>query len=104
MLKTAADDISKKTIETKAGTSKSSFKTDISNTGDIRSNFPVEPPKVDDIYWTRHNELVDKVIDARKEIILKAIDVTGTTVKGIINPISVSNIDIAKIIEGISKQ
>ena len=71
MLKTGAADISNKTIETKIGdSSESVYKTDISELGDVKNSFPLEAPKADDIYWRRHNELVDKVIDARKEIIL----------------------------------
>lgn len=93
MLEAGAKNLETKTIETKAGNSpKSSFKTDITLTGDIKNSFPTELPKVDDVYWVRHNELVDKVLDTRKEIILKAIEIAGTTVKGIINPISVTNV------------
>jgi len=105
MLETGAKDISTKTIETKSGSSsKNTYKTDITATGDIKNSVPTEPPQTDDVYWNRHNELVDKVLQNRVEIILKAIEVSGTTVKGIINPISVSNIDVAKIIQSLKNQ
>ena len=95
-------DAGERTIVTKFGDS--TYTTNIALDNDVTSEFPSEPPKDDDVYWKRHKDLVDNILDTRKEIVLKVIETAGTTIKGIINPISVSNIDIAKIIEGISKK
>jgi len=102
LLERALKDAGERTIVTKFGDS--IYKTSIALDNDVTSEFPSEPPKDDDVYWQRHKELVDKILDTRKEIVLKVIETVGNTIKGIINPISVSNIDIAKIIEGISKK
>lgn len=104
LLKKGLEDAGKRTIETKFGENKV-FKTEIALTdADVTNNFPTDIPKEDDVYWKRHNELVDNVLDVRKEIILKSIEVAGTTIKGIINPISVSPIDIAKLFENVVKK
>ena len=68
------------------------------------NEFPTTIPKEDDVYWKRHQELVDNILDTRKEIALKIIETVGVTIKGVINPISVSNVDIAKIIENFTKK
>lgn len=103
ILQGAVKDAGKRTIQIKIeGSSNAKYKTDIGVVdGDITNEFPSETPKEDDIYWKRHKELVDEALATRKEISLKVIETIGTTVKGVINPISVSNIDIAKIIEGL---
>ena len=104
LLKKGLEDAGKRTIETTFGENKV-FKTEIALTdADVKNNFPPNIPKEDDVYWKRHNELVDNVLDARKEIILKSIEVAGTTIKGVINPISVSPIDIAKLFENVIKK
>jgi len=102
LLKRGLSDAGARTIETKFGTS--AYKTSVALDNDVTNEFPAEPPKDDDVYWQRHKELVDNILDTRKEIILKVIETVGATIKGIINPISVSNIDIVKIIEGIAKK
>ena len=97
LLKKGIEDVGTKTIETKFGKNKA-FKTTIAiKDADVTNEFPAEPPNEDDIYWTRHN-VVNKVLEARTKIILKSIEVAGTTVKGVINPISVSPIDIATLL------
>lgn len=104
LLKKGIKDTGQRTIETKFGENKT-FKTEIALTdADVKNDFPADVPKEDDVYWKRHNELVDNVLDMRKEIFLKSIEVAGTTIKGIVNPISVSPIDIAKLFENAAKK
>jgi len=55
---------------------------------DIENIFPTDSPKEDNVYWKRHNELVNTYLDARKQMVLKAIEATATAVTGIINPLS----------------
>ncbi|WP_316506601.1 hypothetical protein [Nitrosopumilus sp.] len=104
LLKQGLEDTGKRTIETEFGENKI-FKTEISvSDADVKNSFPNEIPEEDNAYWKRHNEIVDNVLNARKEIILKSIEVAGMTIKGIINPVSVSSsIDISKIIENATK-
>ena len=102
LLERALKDAGERTITTKFGDS--SFKTTVALDNDITNEFPETAPKDDDIYWKRHQELVDNILDTRKEIVLKIIETVGVTIKGVINPISVSNVDIAKIIENFTKK
>ena len=102
LLDRALKDAGERTIETKFGDT--IFKTTIKLDNDVISNFPSQPPKDNDAYWQRHKELVDNVLDTRREIILTVIETVGSTIKGVINPISVSNIDIARMIEALSKK
>jgi len=102
LLDAAIKDAGQRTVETKFGNT--SYKTNVALDNDVTSEFPSEQPKEDDVYWQRHKEVVDNILDTRKEIVLKVIETVGVTIKGVINPISVSNIDIVKIIEGISKK
>ncbi len=90
MIQSGTNDLGNKTIITKFGDAENQkFITHI-NIGDedIENIFPTEPPNENDVYWKRHNELVKTYLDARKQMVLKAIEVTGTAVTGIINPIS----------------
>jgi len=102
LLERAINDAGERTIVTKFGDS--SFKTSVALDNDITNEFPATAPKEDDVYWKRHQELVDNILDTRKEIALKTIETVGITIKGVINPISVSNVDIAKIIENLMKK
>ncbi|MDH3677215.1 MAG: hypothetical protein OEQ12_02820 [Nitrosopumilus sp.] len=102
IVKNAIDDAGKKTIQVKAG-NKTAYKTDISIDGDIANDFPSTLPKDDDVYWRRHKELVNNALEARKELQLKAIETIGTTVKSIINPISVGDVDLAGLIQTVIK-
>ncbi|MCH8914418.1 MAG: hypothetical protein IIA82_00980 [Thaumarchaeota archaeon] len=102
LLERALKDAGERTIVTKFGDS--SFKTTVALDNDITNEFPETGPKDDDIYWKRHQELVDNILNTRKEIVLKIIETVGVTIKGVINPISVSNVDIAKIIENFTKK
>lgn len=92
MIQAATGDLGNKTIVTKFGDAENQkFITHI-NVGDedVENIFPTEPPNTDNVYWKRHNELVNIYLDARKQMVLKAIEVTGIAVTGIINPISKS--------------
>ena len=98
LLQTAIDDSTTITIET------ADFKTEIKGLEfDIKNEFPKETPKEDDVYWKRHNELVDSIRKDRQEIYIKGMEIAAATIKGIINPISVSTIDFGKIFENLSK-
>jgi hypothetical protein len=98
MLQVANKDASERTIvtNTKAGTS---YKTDIRIDGDITNEFPEKVSEATDLYWKRHNELVDRVLNERKELLLKVIDMVGTTLTKMVNPISFSTIDLVKLAE-----
>jgi hypothetical protein len=98
MLQIANKDASERTIvtNTKAGTS---YKTDIRIDGDITNEFPDKVSETTDLYWKRHNELVDKVLNERKELLLKVIDMVGTTITKMVNPISFSTVDLVKMTE-----
>lgn len=83
-------DLGNKTIVTRFGDAENQkFITHIKiGDEDIENIFPTEPPNENNVYWKKHNELVRIYLDARKQMVLKAIEVTGTAVTGIINPIS----------------
>ena len=99
-LTTATDKIIK--TEFTANGSKISYMTTINSiTGNVTSNFPTAPASEEDIYWKLHMKLVDETLTTRKELQLKIIETVGTTVKGLFNPISVSNIDLVQIIQAI---
>jgi len=89
MMESISKDLGNKTIVTEFGTTdKQKFTTHIKvGDEDIQNIFPSEPPNGDNVYWKRHNELVNTYLDARKQIALKAIEVIGTAVTGIINPL-----------------
>lgn len=105
ILESAAKDATGRTIELKInGPNKITYKTTIKLDGDITNEFPKTPPEDSDIYWRRHKELVNEALATRKEISLKVIEKVGNTIKGIVNPISVSSIDVSKIIEEFTKK
>lgn len=102
ILEAAKADVTQRNIEVKTDGSKDAeFKTIIALNGDITNEFPAERPAADDVYWKRHKELVDEAMATRKELSIKVIEIVGDTIKGVINPISVSSVDLAKIIEEI---
>lgn len=90
IIQTATKDLGNKTIVTKFGEAEDQkFITHITvGDEDIENIFPSETPNADNVYWKRHNELVNLYLEARKQMVLKAIEVTGTAVTGIINPLS----------------
>ena len=79
------------------------YKTTIKLNGDLINEFPKDKPDENDIYWKRHTDLVNESLQTRKDIMLKVVETIGTTATGIINPISMSQVDIAKIIELLRK-
>jgi hypothetical protein len=84
------------------GTVKGVFKTTIGAlTGNITNEFPPNRPSDNDVIWTIHKENVDAVLATRKELQLKIIETVGNTVKGLFNPVSVSNIDLVQIIQAV---
>ena len=100
ILKGATAEVGKRTIETKIqGTQAPLYKTQITLDGSITNEHSDTRPTDKDAYWNKHNELVNEVLATRKEIILKVIETAGVTIKGIINPISFSNIDLGKLAE-----
>ena len=106
LAKKGLEDLNNILIETKVGSDKNANKytTKISLGNDVVSTMPKEAPKVGDVYWARHNELTNKILDQRHELLVKAIETAGTTVKGVINPINFSNIDLENIISLLKKQ
>jgi hypothetical protein len=98
MLDVANKDLSERTIETKAS-DEIKYTTHFKVDGDILNEFPSKVPPANDLYWTRHSQLVDRVLAERQAIIEKSIETVGTTIKGLVNPISFSPIDMIKLID-----
>jgi hypothetical protein len=102
ILGTAVKEISERTIETKIqGEGSSRYVTNITNMGDVLNEFPSKEPEKDDIYWSRHTQLVDSLLTNRQATIDKVIHTVGTTIKGVINPISFSPTDLIQVINSI---
>ena len=100
MLKTANNDMKKRTISTIAkGQTSTIYKTDITIDGDIINEFPSPPPDPNNIYWKWHTELTNRILNERKELLLKAIDSAGFALTKIMNPISFSSVDLVKLAE-----
>lgn len=98
MLDVANKDLSERTIETKAN-DEIKYTTNLKVDGDIVNEFPSKVPPANDLYWTRHTQLVDRVLADRQAIIEKSIETVGTTIKGLVNPISFSPIDMVRLID-----
>jgi hypothetical protein len=96
LLQTGYLDTTEKTIET-VGQGGPTYKTTIKIDGDIKNDFPTPPPNSNDVYWTRHTQLVDQALSLQKEIITKVIDTIGVTVQKIVNPISISTGDLLNL-------
>jgi len=90
IVKATTEDLGKKTIVTKFGDAENQkFITHINPADeDIENIFPSDAPNSDNVYWKRHNELVNTYLEARKQMGLKAIETVGTAITGIINPLS----------------
>ena len=69
-------DSTERTIET-GGQAGPVFKTILGLDGDLKNEFPNPPPAPNDVYWVRHNQLVDQALVTQKEIISKVIDTIG---------------------------
>lgn len=104
MWEAAASDATNRTITTTIpGEPKREYKTHIGIDGDITNEFPSTVPDDNDVYWRHHKQMIDEAMATRKEIILRIIDVSGNTIRGMINPISISPVDLAKLIESFRK-
>jgi hypothetical protein len=104
ILQAANAQVTERVIETVIdGNGAASYKTTIKLNGDVINEFPKEKPNEDDIYWKRHTDLVNESLQTKKEIMLRVVETVGTTLRGIVNPINFSQVDIAKIIELIRK-
>lgn len=100
ILEAANAQVTEQVIETISdGDGADKFKTTIKMNGGLINEFPKDKPNENNIYWKRHTDLVNESLQTRKEIMLKVVETIGTTVRGIVNPINFSQIDIAKIIE-----
>jgi hypothetical protein len=96
LLQTSYTDAAEKTIETNAQNGPN-YKTTIKIDGDVRNDFPNPAPDANNIYWIRHNQLVDGAVALQKEIIIKVIDTVATTLQKVVNPISISSSDIVNL-------
>jgi hypothetical protein len=74
------------------------YKTTIKINGDVTNQFPNPPPNASDVYWARHNQLVDQAVALQKEIIDKVTDTIGTIVQKIVSPISISTSDLVNLV------
>lgn len=70
-------------------------------TENITNTFPSKRPSENDIYWKIHKEQVDLALATRKDLQIKVIETIGNTVKGLFNPISVSNVDLVQIVQAV---
>jgi DNA-binding protein H-NS len=70
--------------------------------GDWVEELPAIPPSESDIYWLRFKEMVNKTREERKEITNKAIEVAGNSISKVINPLTISPIDITQLIQLLS--
>ena len=97
IVQTSYIDSTERTIETSAHAGPV-YKTILGLDGDLKNEFPTPPPAENDVYWVRHNQLVDQALTAQKEIISKVIDTIGATIQRIVNPISISSNDISSLL------
>jgi hypothetical protein len=96
----AQKDLGERVIETIIeGEENIKYKTTFKMDGDIINEFPSNIPDTNNLYWKRHIELVDKVLQERKDLVNKVIDTTGTAITKVISPISFSTVDILKLAE-----
>jgi hypothetical protein len=97
MLQTSYTDAAEKTIETNSQNGPN-YKTVIKIDGDVKNDFPNPAPDANNVYWTRHNQLVDAAVALQKEIIIKVIETVGTTLQKVVNPVSFSSSDLANLL------
>ena len=76
ILQTSYIDSTQRTIETSAEAG-AGFKTTIAIDGDLKNEFPSPAPEASNVYWIRHNQLVDETLTTQKEIISKVIETIG---------------------------
>jgi len=102
-LKEAAEDMQTIKIGIKAhGEDKFRYVAYIKLNGDWIEELPSTPPGENDIYWLRFKEMVNKIREERKEITNKAIEVAGSSISKVINPLTVSPIDVSQLIQSIN--
>jgi hypothetical protein len=89
-------DATEKTIETNVNGGPN-YKTAININGDQKNEFPNPAPNADNVYWIRHNQLVDEALALQKEIIMKVIETVGATIQKVVSPISISGSDIMNL-------
>ena len=83
----AQKDIRERVIETIIqGEGNIKYKTTFKIDGDILNEFPYNISDTNNLYWKRHIDLVDKVLQERKDLINKVIDTTGTAITKVITP------------------
>ena len=102
----AVKQISERTIQINTPQQNPLYTTEISNTGDVTNIFPNKPPDPNDVYWTRHKELVDRYLTDRQATIDKVMEVLGDTAKGVLNPISnltLAPTDLIKLMDELRK-
>ena len=96
----AQKDVGERVIETIIqGEENMNYKTTFKIDGDIINEFPPTTSDTNNLYWKRHIELVDKVLQERIDLMNKVIDTTGTAITKVISPISFSTVDILKLAE-----
>jgi hypothetical protein len=96
----AQKDLGERVIETIIeGEENIKYKTTFKMDGDIINQLPSNISDTNNLYWKRHVELVDKVLQERKDLVNKVIDTTGTAITKVISPISFSTVDILKLAE-----
>jgi hypothetical protein len=96
VLDAAVDDATKKfntatkqVIETKSIDDANTvwYRTTIFGVGQsITNEFPKKQPDKDDLYWTKHQDLVQNALKTRQDLLNKIIETIGSTVGGLINP------------------
>jgi hypothetical protein len=98
ILEMALQDVTSRVIETSAqdqsGVKK--YKTTVEADGDLINEFP-SPPIPNDIYFARHNQLVDGALSLQKEIINKVIETVGQIASKVVTPISISSTDLVNL-------
>lgn len=97
MLQTAYIDTIEKTIDTHAQGGPG-YKTIIKINGDVTNDFPNAAPNASDVYWIRHNQLVDQAVALQKEVIDKVLDTLGSIVQKLVSPISISSGDLVNLV------
>jgi hypothetical protein len=99
ILEMALQDVTSRVIETQAqgegGVKK--YRTILEADGDLKNEFPNPPPIPNDIYFARHNQLVDGALSLQKEIINKVIETVGQIASKVVTPISVSSTDLVNL-------
>ena len=102
LLQISYTDLTEKTIET-TSQGGARYKTIIKLDGELKNDFPNPAPNANDVYWIRHNQLVDEAVSLQKEIIIKVMDIVGTILQKVISPISFSSSDLVNLVSSFRK-